>query len=140
MPGPGSSFRRLMDNLGELTTIPSRVAKAAAADINGFIQEEFDEEQDPYGDAWAPDAPSTVKKKGHDRIMFETGETKDTTMARPTAGAGIEITSTQQAGYNQFPRGDVPARPVLPSRDELPEEWQDAIQKRVDQAMANRNR
>ena len=33
----------------------------------------FDAGQAPGGGAWAPNAPSTIKKKGHGIVLFETG-------------------------------------------------------------------
>lgn len=126
----GSSFRKLMDNLGELSTVASRVATAVAEDINGLLAKEFVDEADPYETPWQELAESTKRRKGHDQIMYETGETARETRAYPMRGAGIEIRSTQKAGYNQFEGENRPARPVLPSRAELPDAWQDSIEKR----------
>lgn len=133
----GSSFKDLMDNLGELGQVASRVTTAVAEDINGFLAVEFVAEVDPYGDPWAPNAESTVRRKGHDVIMFETGQTGRETRAFPMRGAGIEIRSTEQAGYNQFERENAPARPVLPSRADLPKLWSDAIEQRFDEAVGS---
>lgn len=133
-----TSLRKLADNLGELTTVPSRVAKAFAGDVNKFLQEEFTDGVDPYGESFEGNAESTIRRKGFDQPMVETGETQRETVARPLAGAGIEIRSTEKAGYNMFARGDVPARPVLPADDELPDRWQDALEKRIDAAMRSK--
>lgn len=124
-----------MDNLAELETVPSRVAKAFAGDVNKFLQDEFAYEHDPYERPFARNAPSTVRRKGFDQPMFETGETARETRAYPMAGAGIQLRSTEKAGYNQEARDNVPARPVLPNGPELPEAWQDALEKRIDEAM-----
>jgi hypothetical protein len=127
-----------MEHLADLETLPSRVCTAVAGDINKLLQDEFTGEHDPYGEPWARNAPSTVAKKGFDQPMYETGETGRETRAVALGGAGIEIRTTEKAGYNQFARDGVPARPVLPAQAELPEEWQDAIQKRISEAMKGR--
>jgi hypothetical protein len=132
----GDSFRKLADNLGELATVPSRVARAVAEDFNALLQDEFDQEQDPYGDDWAELAESTIRKKGHDTIMFETGETREQTRAHALQGAGIGLETTDKAGFNMFDGDDRPGRPVLPAGDELPEEWQEAIARRFSEAVA----
>lgn len=135
-----SSFRNLANNLGELSQVASVVTTAVAEDINGFLAAEFVDEVDPYGAAWAELAESTKRKKGHDRIMYETGDTERETRAYAMRGAGIEIRSTQQAGYNQFERSNAPARPVLPSREDLPAKWRAAIDKRFEEAVARRGK
>jgi hypothetical protein len=121
-----------MDHLAELETVPSRVATEFAGDLNKLLQDEFSGEHDPYGEPWTRNAPSTIRKKGFDRPMYETGETMRETRAYPLAGAGVQITSTEKAGYNMEPRDpDVPARPVLPNRDELPLAWKAALEDRI---------
>lgn len=131
----GPSFRKLAENLGELSTVPSRVAKAAAADIDAMLAEEFATSTDPYGNPWPRNAPATVAKKGVDWPMVETAETSQETGARAMAGAGIEVRSTEKAGFNQFERENAPARPVLPAGTDLPQRWQEAIQQRTSEAV-----
>lgn len=129
---------QLSANLAELVDVPSRVATAAAGRINELIQDEFASGQDPYGTAWEELAESTVQRKGgDDRILIRTGETQAETYARPTAGAGIEVVSTEAAGFHQTGTVHMPARPVLPGdHDGLPEEWEEAIDDETEKAFA----
>jgi hypothetical protein len=133
-----TSFAQLMDNLADLETVPSRVATEYANDLNKLLQDEFSGEHDPYGEPWARNAPSTIKKKGFDRPMFETGETMRETRAYPLPGAGVQITSTEKAGYNMFERDNVPARAVLPAREELPPAWVEALKERIAKEFAKK--
>jgi phage gpG-like protein len=56
---------RNMDYFDVLTAFQETIAEGEA--------EAFHEEREPGGSPWAPLAPSTVKKKGHNIILFETG-------------------------------------------------------------------
>ncbi len=62
------------------------------------------------------------------------------TRAYPMRGAGVEIRSTEKAGFNQFEGDNRPARPVLPSRADLPVEWQESIEKRFAEAVSKRGK
>lgn len=39
------------------------------------LQKQFQEQVDPLGNPWRPLRPATITRKGHDRILYETGET-----------------------------------------------------------------
>ena len=135
MAKASGAFRRLADNLAELAQVPSRVAAPVAADINEELARQFAQGSDPYGQPWQKLRPSTIRKKGHDLIMIDTGETERETRAVPMQGAGIELVSTEQAQHHQTP-GDHgrPARPVLPNKADLPISWQKSIEKRTEEA------
>lgn len=49
-------------------------------DLLGQLQEDskefFASQTTPYGTAWTPNAPSTVERKGHGIVLFETGRLK----------------------------------------------------------------
>lgn len=124
----GRNWRRLMDHVADLARVPSRIAKPISEKFNAEIQLEFAQGSDPYGFPWKPLAPYTIRKKGHDLIMIQTGETQKLTLAQPLGGAGIELVSTKKAGWNMDAHGNRPARPVLPHRKELPERWQAIIE------------
>ncbi len=125
-----SGFDDLAARLAELEDIPSRMAGPVAAGITEEIRQQFDAGVDPYGEAWAPLLPSTVKRKrGDARILRRTDALSSETVARPTRGSGIEITSLPYGGVHQVGDGSrMVARPVLPDGDELPEAWQDIIE------------
>lgn len=123
-----STFQDLADTLAELEGIPSRITSEVADSINEDLRAQFDAGLDPYGAAWAPLLPSTVRRKAGDRrILRQTDTLRDETIARPTSGAGIEITSVEYGGYHQGPTADRVARPILPQEGELPKAWQEAI-------------
>jgi phage gpG-like protein len=52
----------------------------------------FETETDPDGNAWKPLAPSTIAKKGHDRILIETGALNNSLVLRNAEGAVREVT------------------------------------------------
>lgn len=130
-----STFEDLAATLAELEDIPSRIAGEVAEGINELIQEEFVSGSDPYGNAWAPLRPSTVRRKGGDtRIMRQSDDLSSGTVARASSGAGIEISSLEYGGYHQGPTSNRVARPVLPDGGELPEAWQEVIEAATDKA------
>lgn len=134
----GNDFSDLAERLAELEDIPSRVTSAVAEGINDQIQEQFAAGQDPYGNAWAPLLPSTVRRKrGDRRILQRTDALASETIARPTSGSGIEISSLPYGGVHQNGDGSrMVARPLLPDGAELPERWTEIIEKETDKAFA----
>lgn len=124
----------LADRLGELAQVPSRAARDAADGINAALEEQFESGVDPYGEAWAPLAERTLLKHGEPPLT-ETGDMRDGTMAKPSRGAGIEITVPFPGGIHQTgaKRGAwvMPARKILPEGAELPGPWKDAIDEAV---------
>jgi len=76
-----------MDFTSVLTEfIPEIAAGEAAA---------FDGQMTPGGEAWAPLKPSTIARKGHNRILFETGALKNSLITPGGPGNVNEV----------FPRG-----------------------------------
>jgi hypothetical protein len=128
-------FRELADHIGALEGIPSRIARPVADRFTELLGQEFDQETNPYGVPWAELADSTIRKKGHDQILFETGELSENTIAVPLSGAGIELRSVDHGQFHQA--GDpprMPARKILPDRAELPLSWQNAIREETEAA------
>lgn len=123
-----SGFQDLADRLAELQDIPSRIAGEVASGITEGLRQQFDASTDPYGQAWKPLRPQTIKRKGGDsRILRREDVLSSETIARPTAGAGIEITSVAYGQFHQNGTQHMVSRKVLPDGDELPEAWQDLI-------------
>lgn len=56
----------------------------------------FDAEQNPIGAAWPALAPSTIARKGHSTILFESGRLK----ASLTQGTGDSVADVFQEGSN----------------------------------------
>lgn len=106
----------------ELVKVPAAVAARGAAALQAIWRRDYEGGRDAYGKAWAPNAPSTIAKKGHGRVMQESGETLAKTLARPLPGAGIRLSTGPRAGYHLEPHRSRPARPVLPLSG-MPATW-----------------
>ncbi len=88
--------------------------------------EAFDQQREPGGTPWEPLKPSTIAKKGHSRILYETG----TLMASlATVGGPGNIsdiydhgsafgTDVEYAGFHQTGTSRMPARPPVGTNDE----------------------
>ncbi len=124
-----SRFAALAERLDELSGLPSRITRPVADGINDQIARQFTSGCDPYGDPWEPLLPQTVRRKGGDtRILVRTGALASLTVAKPMAGAGIEIESEDYGQFHQGGTVHMDARPILPDGAELPDEWQDIIE------------
>jgi hypothetical protein len=123
-----SAFDDLAATLAELDDVPSRISSEVADGINVLIADQFASGSDPYGAPWAPLLPQTVRRKGGDaRILLRSDDLAAQTVARPTSGAGVEITSVGYGGRHQGGTKHMVARPILPDGGELPESWQEVI-------------
>ncbi len=130
-----SNWRRLIDNLARLASVPSRISKPVAKELTVLLRGQFKQGKDSYGTPWVPLKPSTVRAKGGDaRILIRGGDMRDETRAVAMSGAGISLISVSYTAYHQGPSGNRPARPVLPNGTELPESWQTVIAKHWSQA------
>lgn len=138
----------LADRLGELATVPSRIAADVADDLSGLLEAEFAAGRDPYGNAWAPLKKRTLLKHGPPALTH-TGEMRSETRAAPGKGAGVVLVAPFPAGIHQTGAGTPSesdpgeqwgmfARPIFPDGDELPESWQRAIEKRLAAAFGGR--
>lgn len=133
--GDLSRMGDLADRVADLATVPSRAARAVAFEVEGFMQAEFDDGRDPYGDAWDPLAEATLDRGRTPPPLDDTGAMRSSLRVRPMRGAGISVTIDHPAAPHQTgwvgPQGEGPARPILPARGELPEAWQGAIEDAV---------
>lgn len=125
-----ANFRQLMVLMGELGTIPSRVAADAAEKIAHLIASQFQQGQDPYGNPWAPLRPATLAKGRRPPPLTDTGAMSSGIVVRPLRGAGIEIqaSSTPYAHFHQTGTKHMAERSILPDGGELPGEWDAAIE------------
>lgn len=132
-----SGFAALAAKLASLTKIPSEVPEPIALAFNEQLQREFVEEKDPYGRAWKPLAKSTIQRKGHDRIMFESGDMLEQTKAH-AVGDRIEFVGTEYGPFHQGASGNRPARPAVPNESALPKDWQEDIRHEFGKAVAEK--
>lgn len=86
----------------------------------------FDSETGPSGAPWAPLAQSTIDKKHHDLILWETGRLEDSVTGQTgdsvrEAGAREMAFGTNRpfAGVHQDGSGNIPQREFLGFNDEL---------------------
>ena len=131
LSGHMAALSRLADRCADLATVPSRAAKRAAVEIEALIEDEFDAGTDPYGTAWAPLAEATVDRGRSPPPLTDTAAMRQSVAVRPMRGAGVAVTVAHPAGIHQTgwsgKGGKGPARPILPQRRALPEDWRDAI-------------
>jgi hypothetical protein len=140
--GDISAMGRLADRVADLASVPARAARRVSRDLSVFIQDEFDEGQDPYGSAWAPLAPITLEGGRTPPPLTDTTAMRGGIRVAPLRGAGVAITVPHPAAPHQTgwsgPQGSGPARPILPARGALPLSWQDAIEAAVSAEVGRR--
>ena len=126
--GFGAVLRKLGD-------VPSRVAREAADALTARLAAGFASGMDPYGNAWAPLAPATIRKGRTPPPLTEGGSLAGGTRVVPLSGAGLGLESietlsrgapasihmTGASGKN------LPARPFLPT-NALPATWRADLQ------------
>lgn len=125
----------LSDRLGDLASIPARVAKDASKRIASLIDTQFNDGVDPYGEPWAPLMPATIKKGRTPPPLTDTRAMRDGVTVSPGKGAGVTIEiEADYAQYHQAGTANMVARPILPAEADLPDEWQDAIESSLHKA------
>lgn len=135
--GDISKMGALADRLADLAAVPSRVSAAVSADLAALVQDEFDAGRDPYGDPWAPLAEATLDRGRTPPPLTDTRRLRDGIRVRPARPAGVRLSveapyaAPHQTGWSGR-QGSGPARPILPARAELPEEWAEAIDARIE--------
>jgi len=133
--GDFAALERLAANLAELGQVPSRAAASAADELGAIVQMQFDAGVDPYGDAWAPLAESTIAKGRDEPPLTDSGSMASGIQVRPARGAGIEFTvEAEYAQFHQTGTRNMPARKILPDGDELPPHWDEVIERSVNDA------
>jgi hypothetical protein len=133
--GDISKMGQLAQRVANLARVPSRAARRIATEIAGLIEEEFQAQADPYGNAWQPHAPATVRRWGEHDILTLSGAMRSSVQVAPMQAAGVSITlnhpgEDHQTGWSG-PQGSGPARPVLPYGT-MPARWTEAINAAVD--------
>lgn len=95
---------------------------------------QFRSQQDSGGNAWAPLAPSTIARKGHSRILFESGDLQ-TSLTSGGSDAIREVfdrglifgTSTEYAIFHQEGTSRMPARPPVGIQTQTLDEMVNAV-------------
>ncbi len=132
------------DRVSDLAKVPSRVAKAVAADLERLTEEGYARGRDPYGEPWAPLKRRTLRKHKPPPLTHR-GLMREDTRAKPRGGAGVVLTAPFPAAIHMTGAGTpddndpqeawgMEARPMFPDGPELPESWVRAIERRVREA------
>lgn len=137
--GDISHMGQLARNIGRLASVPSRASRRVARELESLIQDEFEHEADPYGNAWQPHADATIERWGEHPILDLSGDMRRSLDVQPMRGAGVSITIDHPAEDHQTgwsgPQGEGPARPILPSGP-MPPLWEEAIEAAVRKAVS----
>jgi hypothetical protein len=121
--GVSGDFGRLaatINALKNLARVPSRVAVVAAPRLTTQLQADANASRNPYGKAYEPHAPATVKRWGPHQILRMSGNGIDSLKATPAPGAGINVSADDHMNFTQSGTPTQPVRAVLPNRPQLP--------------------
>ena len=116
-------FSELAEDFG--ATPMRELMEGEVAEVDEETRERFANQVASNGEAWAPLAPSTVKRKGHARILMETGRLGVSLSEATHPDAVVEIvdepgqggfsrgTAVEYAGFHQTGTARMPARPPV---------------------------
>jgi len=108
---------------------------AVGKTIKTLIRKDFDEEHAPDGKAWKPRKSPTASWP----ILNRTGHLKNSWQDRIMGNRTVTVGSTAAtAGFHQHGTRWMPARPMVPQNDELPEEWKHSILDSIAHVFAER--
>lgn len=120
--------------LRELTKVPALASQDGAKAIERLWRRNYRAGLDPYGNPWEKLKRSTIIRKGHDRKMWESGDTYRDTKAFPLPGAGIGLATGYKAEWHMKPTENRPARKVMPAHG-LPATWRAELRKIVERRL-----
>ena len=123
-----AALRDVSRSLRALSSVPSRIARRAAEELQDTIDVQTASETDPYGRPWAALAPATIeRKRGDERILRRTDKMLDELKVAPMSGAGLSIsTDAPYSAFHQVGTKNMPARKILPD-SALPASWNAAL-------------
>ncbi len=139
--GVTGDFGRLtatINALSQLDRVPSRVSARAAPRITRRMQEDTAAGRDPYGRAYAPHRPATVKRWGPHPVLNMTGAGIESLTATPKVGAGISITAAVHMTFTQAGTPTQVVRAVMPNRPQLPATWNRILEEESEHAIEER--
>lgn len=129
--GKSLDLTDLVDTIESLARIPSVASKEVADEIRVLLEEQFSRGEDPYGNRWKPLA------SGERSHLYKTGDLLNSIEVKPMAGAGVQVTIGAAYGiFHQVGTRFMPKRAILPDGPALPEAWQEAIARALDNAVA----
>lgn len=92
----------------------------AAEDELEAAEEAYDKEETVLGTPWKPLSPVTIRQKGHDTILVETGDMRDSGFVDEGDDEVRVGFSDWKVPIHEFGTEDIPARPIVgPMRTDL---------------------
>lgn len=125
LTGPIGGLANLAHQIAGLAKLPRAVVGRVAYAIRGELEHEFRAGVDPYGNAWAPLAASTVRRGRTPPPLTDKGVMRAATRVDPVQD-GVVITVPNPATFHQTGWSHGPARPIVPTGD-MPPSWGAAI-------------
>lgn len=99
--------------------IDNGLVKAAEDELDA-AEDAYDKEQTVLGTPWKPLSPVTIRKKGHDTILVETGDMRDSGFVDEGDDEVRVGFSDWKVPIHEFGTEDIPARPIVgPMRRDL---------------------
>ncbi len=121
------STKQFVRALRDLAKVPSRVSSAYAEELRQQLDQQFATGQDPYGRAWAPLKPATLRQGRHPPPLTDSGHMSRNITALPMSGAGVRLVSTvDYSVYHQEGTTHMAARPFFPT-NVLPSKWRQIL-------------
>jgi len=131
LTGDFAGLDKLQKHLEQLASVPSQASREIADGITRELQKEFKQGTDPYGKAWKPLRPSTLKSGRHPPPLTDSGRLRDGTLAQPMRGAGVQIVVGAPYGvFHQYGTRRMARRPILPT-GAMPKAWSAIIRASV---------
>lgn len=79
-----------------------------------LIETNWDKQQDALGRPWAPLAASTIRKKGHSRILVESGDMRESVYSRRQSAFQVEIgVADPKIHIHEYGTEHIPPRKVI---------------------------
>lgn len=119
--------------------VKSGLYKAASAELED-AEEAYDAEQTVLGQPWKPLSPVTIANKGHDTILVEEGDMRDSGFVSREDGMRVNVGfSDWKVPIHEWGTEDIPARPIVePMRVDLAENrLTETVADSVDESLDN---
>ncbi len=137
LSGDFKGLEELEELLRDVEGLAREVNKAAADGIRKEIERQYTQGVDPYNEAWADLAPSTIARGRSAPPLTDTGEMKRGTTVRGVGGVGgIRVRINKPSNpmvplFHQQGTENMPARKLVPDNGELSPAWEQAIRVKV---------
>ena len=131
----GAAERRLMQIRAALLKVPSKVSRKFASFVTKDLKRQAYAGNDPYGKPHAALRPATVRKKGSDAILDESGALIGSLAARPMGGSGLQLTvDPPYARYHITGTKRMVARAFFPI-GRMPAAWSAELKRLTNEAL-----